>query len=396
MIAGRIFPILSKLVINEKKAKKIAAAVSSEAHFGEIFFMAALGMGTVKAARFLYDRFLSVRFSERFKGPFDKSRIFLGSKYMARAFQFGSAVYAVDVIDVVLSSLGFRYFQKNKVSEIFARVAYLTWMALVAKDVKTNLLKASLKRSRHRNKDGKLEIYDRMVNAVLFLATFVAVLDALKLNMNLALSSLLSLGGVGTLIISFASKDLAEQLVGGIAVSTQDRFYAGDEIKLGDGTAGIVSRIGWTHTDIRLYDETIVSIPNSSIFNQRVINLTRGRRCQVKQFLWFTYDDIDKMGTVCGAIKEEIKASCPGLITSGRPFRAHWRDYADDHLELVVDCHFESPPVGDIYWDNRQVVLEAIARAAKKCDVEFAYPTTTYVSDGGKAPFMKLPQADED
>lgn len=387
VIAGRISPIFSKLVIDRKKAKKIADSLSAEAHLGEIFLMAAVGLGITPAVRFVYERFLSVKYSERFKRPFDKTRFFQVSKLVARAFQIGSAVYAVDVIDIVLSAMGFRYFQRVKAGEQFAKISFLLWFMLLAKDFKKNLLKATFKNS--PNKDGKLAIYDRLTNAILIVSTFMAVLDALKVNMSMALSSLISLGGVGALMVSLASKDLAEQLVSGLAVSTQDRFYRGDEVKLGDGTAGIVARIGWAHTDIRLYDETTVSIPNSDIFNQRVINLSRGKRCQVKQVLRFSYDDIDKMGVVGDAIKEEIAGSCHGLITYGRPLFAHWRDYKSDHLEMVVDCHFEYPPVGTIYWDNRQNVLEAIARATKKCGVEFSLPKTAYVSDTSQAPVMQ-------
>jgi len=54
-----------------------------------------------------------------------------------------------------------------------------------------------------------------------------------------------------------------------------------------------------------------------------------------------------------------------------RPFRAHWRNYEDDHLQIVVDCHFMIKPTGDEYWDNRQKVLEAIYQAATKTGVHF-------------------------
>jgi len=54
-----------------------------------------------------------------------------------------------------------------------------------------------------------------------------------------------------------------------------------------------------------------------------------------------------------------------------RPFRAHWRNYEDDHLQIVVDCHFMIKPTGDEYWDNRQNVLEAINQAATKTGVHF-------------------------
>ena len=43
------------------------------------------------------------------------------------------------------------------------------------------------------------------------------------------------------------------------------------------------------------------------------------------------------MNAVVEAIKEEIRACCPTLIDDGtRPFRAHWRNFAESWLEVVV------------------------------------------------------------
>jgi small-conductance mechanosensitive channel len=75
------------------------------------------------------------------------------------------------------------------------------------------------------------------------------------------------------------------------------------------------------------------------------------------------------------AIKEEVEASCPRLNTETRSFRVHWREFENDHLGLTVDAKFNLPPTGDVYWDNRQEVLLAVARAAERNDVEFALPT---------------------
>ncbi len=57
------------------------------------------------------------------------------------------------------------------------------------------------------------------------------------------------------------------------------------------------------------------------------------------------------------------------VIKLSRPFRAHWRNYEDDHLQIVVDAHFMIPPSGNEYWDNRQQMLEAIFHAAKKAGI---------------------------
>jgi small-conductance mechanosensitive channel len=74
-------------------------------------------------------------------------------------------------------------------------------------------------------------------------------------------------------------------------------------------------------------------------------------------------------------IKDEVKRSCPKVITDGsRPFRAHWREYNHDHITVVVNFHFDIPPRTQEYLDNQEQVLLAIARAVKKNNVKFALP----------------------
>jgi poly-gamma-glutamate capsule biosynthesis protein CapA/YwtB (metallophosphatase superfamily) len=38
----------------------------------------------------------------------------------------------------------------------------------------------------------------------------------------------------------------------------------------------------------------------------------------------------------------------------------------------MVDTHHNIAPIGDAYWQNRQNVLQAITRAVKNHDIEFA------------------------
>lgn len=128
----------------------------------------------------------------------------------------------------------------------------------------------------------------------------------------------------------------------------------------------------------------LFKIPNAQLASLRVTNKSIIKWSQVKQSLAFSYADIDKIPVILETIKEEIQKTMGSrLITKGRPFRAHLRNFASDHLEVVVDVHLFLPPTGDVYWDARQEVLFAIARAVKKLHVKFAFPTfSTHISSG--------------
>jgi small-conductance mechanosensitive channel len=116
-------------------------------------------------------------------------------------------------------------------------------------------------------------------------------------------------------------------------------------------------------------DEIVVKVPNTLLDNQKVFNLSKGNTSQVMQKVYFSYNDIDKIPFLVSEIKAEIQASCSKLIP--HPFRVHWSEYAENYLVVTVDARFDIKPTGDAYHDNKQKVLEAVARATKRCNVKF-------------------------
>ena len=123
------------------------------------------------------------------------------------------------------------------------------------------------------------------------------------------------------------------------------------------------------YLQIQNSDDVVVGVTNSQLTGQRVYNLSRTPQSQVKQTLRIRYEDASKIPLLLETIKEEIRTDCAKLIP-GR-LRAHWSNFEDDHLQVVVDAHFSIKPTGGEYHDNRQKVLQAIYRAVKKTGVSF-------------------------
>ena len=90
--------------------------------------------------------------------------------------------------------------------------------------------------------------------------------------------------------------------------------------------------------------------------------------------LRFKYEDIQHIPEALEKVKEEIKKSCPKLITKDKPFRANMTSFERDHVEATVDCRFELPPFGDEFWETRQDMFMAIDRAVRSCCLQYAKP----------------------
>jgi small-conductance mechanosensitive channel len=218
---------------------------------------------------------------------------------------------------------------------------------------------------------GRVELINHLLNGAIVSITTLLFLDWMSVEMNKALTGLVAFGSAGTLAFTLASKDLVTQLLSGFFLIFGNKMYVGDSVVFGDGTSGKVIKIGWLETLLRDSNNVITRVPNTLLSSQKVSNLSRIAQSQVKQTLRFGYKDALVLPALLEDVKAEIRASCPKLITDkSRPFRAFWTDYKDDHLEVMIDTHFNIPPFSDDYWSNRQNVLIAITKAITKYNVE--------------------------
>jgi len=303
--------------------------------------------------------------------------------HISQAARLAIVVYAVDCCVVVLHTVGFSFSNLNQLSKGFAKILYVVWIAQRVSVFKRHLVAEAV--SRRPDQLGRAKIIDKLLDGVIFICTGLCLLDVLDVQMGIGISGVFAFGSAGTLIIGLATQNVATMFVNGLALTTSDRFMEGDMVVLGDGTSGIVQKVGWMQTTIRHYDELIAVIPNSEIGMQRVKNISRVKKCRVLQTLRFKYEDAEKLPKISEDILEEIKNDCPEAITDGSsPWRVVWTDYKEDYLSVRVDTHFNLPPVGPAYWENRQKVLHAINRAVvKKNNVQFV--TTFYPQSGMNA-----------
>lgn len=264
-------------------------------------------------------------------------------------------------------------------AETISTMASAVWGGLALSTAKRTYL---LRRSSGTSL-GRAQIYDRLLDFLLALATAYVVLGQLRLGEEVggALEKIFAASGFGALLFSLASKDLAEQIVAGLTIRAWDAFEVGEDVELGDGTAGTIIKIGLVETELMGGDDTIMLIPNAQIVKERVSNLSRTTRSQVKQVLRFSYDDISSIPGVLANVREEIRSSCPRLVTDGSvPFSARMSSYEADHIEALVNCHFDIQPGTPEYSANREEVLLAIARAVEKKKVKFAIPAINFVN----------------
>lgn len=262
-------------------------------------------------------------------------------------------------------------------------IGFTIWAGLTVSTIKRTVFKQMVSGS----KLGRVGLYDKLIDFLLSLGVTANILSILDIDIGMGFQSIFAASGVSALVFSLASKGLVEQIVAGFVVQAWDAIEEGEYVKLGDGTEGTVETIGLAETHLMGSDNISVRIPNSQLAGQRVSNLSRMTRTQVKQILRFKYSDLDKLPMILGDIKSVIQANCPKLITDGsKPFQALLTRYEADHVEAVINCHFDIEPASGESAEMRQKVMLSIAEAVKRNGIEFAIPSIFYRTGEGGPP----------
>ena len=107
---------------------------------------------------------------------------------------------------------------------------------------------------------------------VFFLITLFS-LSIAGLTPNVLLTSL----GIAGIAAGFAAQDLLSNILNGVFLIFENTINVSDVVKIGD-VYGIVRLIKLRTTEIRTFDNNIVSIPNSLLSKSNVVNMTSGSR----------------------------------------------------------------------------------------------------------------------
>jgi len=371
----RVFPFISWVFVTRKEARKIFSAI------GDHVEISALGVLIMAASLLPMVVRLLNEFVRRLVGvpdrrDYETTKTYHIARHIGQALAGAAAFLFLEILSTVLQK-GLSVpitspFVKTMSSDF--NVVYFTIHSMFRfRWCKNALLKKFL-----RTKPYEIINFCKIVtNLALYVVTSIMITEQLSETLSKKsgkyLSALLGFGGVGTIAFSLASKDLAAKVISGLQLLLLSPFKSGDDIHSKDGILGTVEKQNLFSTSVRGNDEISVDIPNSLIDNQTIMNLSRAQKSQVKQTIRYKYDSIDKIPDLVKSIKSEIELTCPELITDGsRPFRVHWDAFEKGCLDISIDCRFRIPPGTDAYYDNRQSMLEAIAKASKKCGVTYA------------------------
>ncbi len=190
-----------------------------------------------------------------------------------------------------------------------------------------------------------------------------------------AISSILTLGGVGGIVVGFAAKDMLANVFGGLMIQMDKPFSTGDWIRTSDRSIeGVVEKIGWRMTRIRTFSKNPVYVPNGIFATIPIETPSRMTNRQVYEVIGIRYDDIAQMDSIIEKVHELLKNN--KHIDHEQAYRVYFDVFNASSLDFVIWAFSSLTDAGEFKKMKGKLLLD-IAQIIADHKAEIAYPTQT-------------------
>ncbi len=187
------------------------------------------------------------------------------------------------------------------VLKILAALDFL-WFLFRVVDIGVKYLSRLAERTESKLDEQLVPLVSKAIKVTVGAISFLWIIQLFGYNV----SSLLAGLGIGGLAVALALQDTLSNFFGSVFIFLDRPFMVGDLIKVGE-VEGTVEDIGFRSTRIRTYPATLVSIPNKTISNSVIDNLSKRPKRRVAQTIGVTYETTaDRMEQAVSSIKEII------------------------------------------------------------------------------------------
>lgn len=210
-------------------------------------------------------------------------------------------------------------------------------------------------------------IIRKSLKAFVIVVAALVTLDNLGVNITAAIASL----SIGGLAVGLAAQDTLANLFGGIAIFLDKPFRIGDRIVL-DKIDGPVESIGMRSTRVRSLDGFLVTIPNKTMGNAIIINISARPTIQTVMNIGITYDTPTEQVKQALKIIEDVYKGHPGSSNCLISFNK----FEDSALNILVIHWWHSTNYAE-YLNGMQEMNLALKERFDTEGIGFAFPTQT-------------------
>ena len=247
------------------------------------------------------------------------------------------------------------------------------WLSLIA----ASLLAEAIVASEHLRRSSLDSQLIRLGMRFVGLGIAVGFLIQGSYELGFPTYSVLAGLGVGGLAVALAARDSLANLLGSMLIMIEKPFRVGHYVRV-TGGEGTVEDVGFRSTRIRTADNSLISIPNNSVVNATVENLSLRTMRRQRFLIQVTYDTSrEKLEQLIASIKQIITDH---PLTNKTNFNVRFNDFGESSLNILVYFHIETTDYSAELAAREEILLQ-IMDLAKQLGIDFAFPTRTLVID---------------
>lgn len=217
----------------------------------------------------------------------------------------------------------------------------------------------------------------KIIKVFLWLIFLVVALNELGFELD-GLSGLITGLGIGSAAIALAAQDMVKSIISGFTIITDKPFIIGDWIEVGQ-YSGTVVDITFRSVRIKAINNTVITIPNSIITSDYVVNWNRLNSRRFDCTLNLNLDtSTEKVRNIIKEIKLVLKNN-PDVIQE--TIQVYLDGISSYSIDIGIYLYINvSDYVG--YLRIKENILCSLLFLAEKENIDLAYPSQTVYVQG--------------
>ncbi len=184
--------------------------------------------------------------------------------------------------------------------------------------------------------------------------------------------------GIGGLAVAFAAKESLENLLASFTIFLDQPFVVGDLVSVGDLT-GSVEKIGFRSTRIRTVEKSYVTVPNKSMIDKPLDNLSR--RTARRVFFMMSLTQMTTSDQL-HRILDEVRAAIVGHRLIDPDVQVKFTSLTSNSKDVRVQYYVRTDSY-DEYLDVMEEINFRIVSAVEEVGASFVDTTMTRLSGTG-------------
>lgn len=186
--------------------------------------------------------------------------------------------------------------------------------------------------------------------------------------------------GISGVVVALAAKDYASNMMSGVIIFLDSPFNIGDWIRCKD-IEGVVEEISFRSTRIRTFDKVLITVPNSVLVNDSILNFNKRETRRVTMDIGVTYDTSIEQLKVCVENIKEMLSQHEGV--DNEMINVAFSTLNESSLDISL-YFFINKTTYNEYMAVKEDINFKIMKILKDAHVEVAFPSRSIYIENKK------------